>query len=323
MIPISVSDARSNPSDQIAHAVEVLGRSKQRLAVFKTIYRGKKRVKAVNEISSATGLDRIRVLQEGRRLADNQIVKQISAAGITAYEKDPFYTAQKKKILRLAQDPVAFAKLPTKARPQTQLQKVITIRIPKLRIQARSITIDDIDSFSRVTRTLIEPGDYTSMSESRFKNGIAKILGEGGRFKDWGGERNDLFTNRIRISRRRLQAAFAFKGKGTRGILTPRLMGKNGDQIQRLFKTPASVFIVQYWGQVSESVIEQMSEFAKAKSAVEGSIIYYGIIDGDDSNRLLKAYPKAFQRERKNTGQDKQFCLPNQQTQTRKKSRVD
>jgi hypothetical protein len=100
-------------------------------------------------------------------------------------------------------------------------------------------------------------------------------------------------------------------------------MGKNGDQIQRLFKTPASVFIVQYWGQVSESVIEQMSEFAKAKSAVEGSIIYYGIIDGDDSNRLLKAYPKAFQRERKNTGQDKQFCLPNQQTQTRKKSRVD
>lgn len=322
-MPISVSDARSNPSDQIAHVVEVLGRSKQRLAVFKAIYRGKQRVKMVNEISSVTGLDRIRVLQEGRRLADNQIVKQISAAGITAYEKDPFYSAQKKKILRLTQDPVAFAKLPTKTRPQAQLPNVITIRIPKPRIQARSITIDDIDSFNRVTRTRIEPGDYTSMSESRFKSGIAKILGEGGQFKDWGGERNDLYTNRIRISRRRLPAAFAFKGMGTKGILTPRLMGKNGDQIQRLFKTPASVFIVQYWGQMSESVVEQMSEFAKAKSAVEGSLIYYGIIDGDDSNRPLKAYPKAFHGKGRMQVKTNNFRLTSYSTQTRKKSRAD
>jgi hypothetical protein len=134
------------------------------------------------------------------------------------------------------------------------------------------------------------------MSESRFKTGIAKILGERGRFKDWGGERNDLYTNRVRISGRRLQAAFAFKGVGTRGILTPRMMGKNGDQIQRLFKTAAYVFLVQYWGQVAESVVEQMAEFAKAKSAVEGSLVYYGVIDGDDSNRLLKAYPQVFRR---------------------------
>ena len=295
-MPINVSDARSNPSDQIAHAVDVLGRSRQRLAIFKTIYHGKKRVKTVNEIASNTGLDRIRVLQEGKRLADNQIVKQISAAGITAYEKDPFYTAQKKKILRLVRDPVAFSKLPTKTRPQAQLPNEITIRIPRQRIYARSITIDDIDSFSRVKQVRIEPGDYTLMPESQFKSGIAKILGESGRFTDWGGERNDLYTSRVRISGRRFAAAFAFKGMGTRGILTPRLMGKNGDQIQRLFKTAASVFIVQYWGQVSESVVEQMSEFAKAKSAVEGALIYYGIIDGDDSNRLLKAYQKAFRR---------------------------
>jgi hypothetical protein len=134
------------------------------------------------------------------------------------------------------------------------------------------------------------------MAESRFKNGIAKILGEGGKFKDWGGERNDLYTNRVRISGHRLPAAFAFKGMGTRGILTPRLMGKNGDQIQRLFKTTACVFIVQYWGQVAESIVEQMAEFAKAKSATEGSLVFYGVIDGGDSNRLLKAYPKAFQR---------------------------
>jgi hypothetical protein len=295
-VPLSVSDARSNPADQIAHAVEVLGRAKQRIAVFKSVYAGKKRVKTVNEIAAATGLNRIRVLQEGRRLADNQIVKQISAAGMTAYEKDPFYSAQKKKILRLVQDPVAFANFPTKTRPRVSLPKTVTIRIPRSQIRVRYITVDDIDSFFRVRAVRVEPGDYTAIPEARFKAGVATILGESGRFRDWGGERNDLYTNRVRISGRRYPAAFAFKGPGTKGILTPGRMGKNGDQIQRLFKTAASVFVVQYWGQVAESVTEQLEEFAKAKSAVEESTVFFGVVDGDDSNRLLKAYPEAFKR---------------------------
>jgi hypothetical protein len=291
---LSVSDSRSNPKDQIEHAVEVLGHAKQRIAVFNAIYRGKKRIKTVNEIAQATGLKRIRVLQEAKFLADNLIIKPIPIAGLLAYEKDPFYSAQKKKILRYVQDPVAFSSMPTKTRPQIAGQRNATIQIPKVRIRARLITIDDIDSFGRVARIHSEPENYLKMQESRFKNGIARILGEGGRFKDWGGERNDLYTTRVRISGRCMPTAFAFKGKGTRGILTPKKMGKNGDQIQRLFKTPASVFIVQYWGQVHESIVEQMAEFAKAKSAIEGSLVLYGIMDGDDSYRLLEAYPRAF-----------------------------
>jgi len=276
--------------------VEVLGRAKQRIAVFKAVYYGKRRVKSVNDIATATGLDRIRVLQEGKRLSDNQIVRQIRAAGITSYEKDPFYGVQKKKILSLVSDPVAFANFPTKARPRAALPKVVTIEMPRRRIQARYITIDEVDSFARARRARVDPGDYTPIAESRFKAGIAKILHESGRFRDWGGERNDLYTSRVVVSGKRHAAAFAFKGPGTSGTLTPGKMGKNGDQIQRLFKTAASVFIVQYWGQVAESVTEQMEEFAKAKSAVEGTVIYFGVIDGDDSNRLLKAYPKAFKR---------------------------
>jgi hypothetical protein len=295
-MPLSVSDVRSSPSDQIEHAVRVLGRSKQRLKVFKAIYRGKKRAKSVNEIALATGLDRIRVLQEGRRLADNQIVKLVRAAGITIYEKDRFYSGQKEKILRLVQDPVALANLPTKTRPRPIWPKTIStpIRIPSARIHVREITIDEIDSFSRVQRIRVEPGSYVPMPEVQFKRGIAKILGEGGRFRDWGGEQNDLYTNKVRISGWRMQAAFAFKGRGTKGILIPAKMGKNGDQIQRLFKTAASVFLVQYWAQISESVVDQMAEFAKAKSVGTGTLIRYGIIDGDDSNRLIKAYPRAF-----------------------------
>ncbi len=293
-MPLSVSDVRSSPADQIAHVVEVLGRAKQRIAVFKAIYFGKKRLKTVNEIATATGLDRVRVLQEGKRLADNQIVKQIRAAGITAYEKDPFFSAQKQRILRFVQDPTAFAGFPTKARPRAMVPKTVPIQIPRLRIQTRYITVDDIDSFYRVRTIRVEPGEYTAISEARFKTGIARLLGESGHFRDWGGERNDLYSNRVRIAGHRYPAAFAFKGPGTKGILTPGRMGKNGDQIQRLFKTPASVFMVQYWGQVAESVTEQMEEFAKARSAVEGTTVFFGVIDGDDSNRLLKAYPNAF-----------------------------
>ena len=36
----SVTDARSNKNDQIKHAVETIGRSKDRLKVFKAIYKG-------------------------------------------------------------------------------------------------------------------------------------------------------------------------------------------------------------------------------------------------------------------------------------------
>jgi len=57
-------------------------------------------------------------------------------------------------------------------------------------------------------------------------------------------------------------------------------MGHNGDQIQRLFPYPADVFIVQYWNQIDESVVEQMRQFAIAASVKEARRIYFGVIDG-------------------------------------------
>jgi hypothetical protein len=37
-----------------------------------------------------------------------------------------------------------------------------------------------------------------------------------------------------------------------------------------------------------------MEEFAKAKSVAIGDVVYYGVIDGFDSYRLVEAYPDAF-----------------------------
>jgi hypothetical protein len=52
---------------------------------------------------------------------------------------------------------------------------------------------------------------------------------------------------------------------------------------------------VQYWAQIDESVIEQMKTFAAAKSVYEGKIVYYGMIDGQDTRRLIRAYPDCFE----------------------------
>ncbi len=291
---ISVTDIRSNAADQIAHAVQVLGHAKQRITVFRAIYFGKKAAKSVNEIALATGLDRVRVLQEGKRLAANGLVRQIRAAGITSYVKDSFYSANKNRVLQLTQNPVAFAAFPTKARPRNTIPTEITIRIPHQQVRVSFISIDDVDSFSRIRRRKSIPGIYIRIPEAKFKAGIAKILLEKGKFQDWGGERSDLFTTKVRINGKRCPAAFAFKGPGTKGILTPAKMGKHGDQIQRLFRSPAVAFFIQYWGQIDDSINEQMEQFAKARSVTTGLNIFYCVIDGDDSCRLIEAYPNAF-----------------------------
>ena len=100
-----VTDVRSNPNEQIDHAVEVIGRSNIRLDVFKAIYRGKKKRKTAIEIAEQTNLTVKQVLTAGKRLADNSIVSQSKVDGRTAYEKDSFFGVQRDKILALLRNP--------------------------------------------------------------------------------------------------------------------------------------------------------------------------------------------------------------------------
>jgi predicted mannosyl-3-phosphoglycerate phosphatase (HAD superfamily) len=84
------------------------------------------------------------------------------------------------------------------------------------------------------------------------------------------------------------------KGKGMKGIMIPGKMGKRGDQVQRLFRSSAEVFLVQYWSQIDESTVELMTNLARSKSAADMKKIYYGVIDGQDTMRLIRAYPECF-----------------------------
>ena len=289
---IDVSDVRSNPQDQIAHASRVIGNSERCRKVFSAIYRGKKKIKTVSEVERIADLDRMTVLQEAGKLCNNDIVKKTKIGKELAYEKYPFYTQNKDRVLRLAGNKEALDKFPTKTNPNVK-GATISLVFPKSMTNAAQITIDDIESFSKV-KGLSASQSPTPLDEKKFKEGIQKILGEQGNFQDWGGETDDLFSTRLLINGERKNVSFGFKGKGTTGVLTPKKMGKNADQVQRLFRTSADVFLVQYWDRIDESIIEQLKSFAIAKSACEGRRIYFGIIDGQDTVRIKEAYPECF-----------------------------
>jgi hypothetical protein len=211
----------------------------------------------------------------------------------TAYEKIDFFQSNKRRILSLAASPAKLARFPTKRNPVPI--RALHIRVFGQRAQTRHVTVDDIDSFRKlrgVRNAVSEIGD--DYSEQDFKLGMQRIIGEGGRFKDWGGEVADLFTTKCRLDGRRRPVALALKGPGTKGKLTPGKMGKNGDQVQRLFEAPAEAFLVQYCRQIEPSVLTQMKQLAIVKSLMTGTRIFYGVIDGNDSRRLVTAYPHAF-----------------------------
>jgi hypothetical protein len=288
---IEVSDSLSNTEEQIERAAKIVGRGERR-RVFEAIYHHKAKVKTVGEIAHKTELSRLRVLQEGRHLSRKGIVRQTKKDRDTAYEMIGFFHANKREILRFAADPKKLAKLPTKRRLGAMVPKFVTISSAGANVHR--ITIDDIRSFAKIKGVNGAESLNPSLTEAQFKRGVQAIIGEPGQFKDWGGEKSDLYTTRIRIKAKRLAVAFAFKGPGEKGKLVPGRMGKNGDQAQRLFQEDADIFLVQHWREIDPSVIELMRNLAVAKAVTTGKCVWYGVIDGKDSQRLYLAYPTCF-----------------------------
>jgi hypothetical protein len=290
-----VTDSLSNTEEQIERAAKTIGRSKVRREVFDAIYHHKAPVKTVGEIAKRTGFTRMRVLQAGGYLARRHLAQQTKKDNDTAYRKIDFFHSHKRQILGLAGSPEKLAKLPTKRRVVVTLPR--TVAIPSAGAKAYRITVDDIDSFAKVKKIKFAGSLPASLSDAQFKRGVQGILGEPGQFKDWGGETSDLYSTRLRMNGKRVAAAFGFKGPGEKRALVPGRMGKNGDQMQRLFQEEADLFLVQHWRDIKPSVIELMRSLAVAKSVTTGKRVWYG-------ERLRQAYPSKFERKaRKRIGQ--------------------
>jgi len=251
-----VYDARSNANEQIVHAATIIGRSKRCYMVFEAIYRGKKAIKSVKYIESMiSSMNNVEVLQQGKKLASNGIVEQVKIKEEgTGYKKDRFYSQHYRKILSIAGKKEKIKKIPTKRNSGNTVNIINKATIKKF-VNVSQVTVDDIDNFAKVKNIKKASIKIIPIYEKPFKEGIKRIIGEAGKFTDWGGEKNDLFSTRLKIKGKRYPCAFAFKGKGKTGVLTPNKMGKNGDQIQRLFNSQADVFIVQYYDNIDESII--------------------------------------------------------------------
>jgi hypothetical protein len=297
----AVTDFLSNTNEQLAEVAKAIGRNVARQAVFNAIYYHKSPAKSVSEIVDRTHLTRKRVLTEGRYLATKAIVNETRKDGERAYEKIDSFHAHKKQILKLAASPSKRAALPTKRSATVTVPRTVTIRTTGAKVDR--LTIDDIDTFSKVRRVKSSQTLSPAISETQFKNGVQAIIGEPGVFKDWGGERSDLYSTRIYMSGKRRAAAFAFKGPGLKTKLVPGKMGKNGDQAQRLFQEEADAFLVQHWREIDPSVVDLMRSLAVAKSALTRKKVWYGIIDGSDSQRLLLAYPASFAKRQRTSTQ--------------------
>jgi hypothetical protein len=67
-------------------------------------------------------------------------------------------------------------------------------------------------------------------------------------------------------------------------------LGTRGDQVIRLFNEPAKIYFLQCNGRIDSQVYDMMKTYAEKKAREEE--IFYCIIDGVDTARVLRAYDK-------------------------------
>lgn len=291
-----VSDFGSNVNENLETWGKALGRSQNRRKIFDLIYSKQKKRWTAREIVTATEIALVTVMHETKKLSANALLHETRGSGRIVYEKDARVQHNKRAIVRYADSPSKRNALPTKRRPATTQR--LSLQVSANRGRARAISIDDVDSFRKVRTVTADRFLDDDVSESEFRDGVKTILGELGHFADWGGEQHDLFSTKLRINGKRYTAAFAFKGPGTRGVLTPGKCGKNGDQIQRLLESPAAVFFFQYNRQIAPTVLSQMKTHAALHSIHTRQEIFYGVINGEDSLRIVTAYQTAFPKTR-------------------------
>jgi len=154
------------------------------------------------------------------------------------------------------------------------------------------VHVDQIDSFETVTN--VRPGARTDLEilrtipELDVKGAFAEIVGEPIVPKDWAGETSDLFTTHLQLGGRRVSTAFMFKGPARFHPMKVADLGKNGDQIQRLFREPADLIVVQHCHQIDPTVRWLLRSLCNQVGSSKNCCA----IDGTDTLRILRAYRK-------------------------------
>lgn len=267
-----VSNPSADSAEKVEHAAKILRASKHAKNVFKLVYRGKRGYKTVDDMRQEIRGFNTNTYVAANRLAAENILEKKRHQRRDVYYKISFYTHNRDRILRLSENSKRLKLYPTKRKTSVNYGKTTFIFHTKPQVQ--QLSVDDFDSFKNVRS--ISSGNLVSvkkMAERKINRGICNILTQGEK-KDWGGERNDIFSTRVKINGKRTVSSFALKGKGTKGTLTPKKMGKNGDQISRLFEGTAVVHFVVHNDSIQESILDLMQTHAIRKSIETGKKIF-------------------------------------------------
>jgi hypothetical protein len=151
---------------------------------------------------------------------------------------------------------------------------------------------EDIDQFANMKGVAVGSTDewQTAMSEvpeAAVKAAFASLLLEPTK-KDWGGETDDHFSGNVNVGNRRRTAAFLLKGPTSFREMTLEMMGKRADQLVRLTRTSADIYVVQHSHLIGDAVRETL----RALTVYPGGTKKYCLIDGIATYRILKAYGK-------------------------------
>lgn|GEM_PF-792613 len=128
----------------------------------------------------------------------------------------------------------------------------------------------------------------TMVPELVIKELICRLLGEYSVPSDWGGEECDVLSANLVVDGHRHTGAFLLKGPARFHPMKPTDLGKNGDQLYRLFNIPAQIYVVQHCHNIGAAVRKQAEAFALARSFIAPCKIVF--IDGLTTARLLRAH---------------------------------
>lgn len=156
------------------------------------------------------------------------------------------------------------------------------------------IAIDDIDSFCRAAEvpasTVVAISRPLELPEREVKRLVAEIIGEPYAGADWGGEADDLSSDRVLLGSKRVPTSFIFKGPAKPGTLTLATLGRNGDQLDRMLEQPADLFVVQHCNAVSAAVRRHLRRGIIALRATGNKRAVGSVWDGSDCARLFAAH---------------------------------
>ncbi|HCX85996.1 MAG TPA: hypothetical protein DHV14_12860 [Micrococcales bacterium] len=115
--------------------------------------------------------------------------------------------------------------------------------------ESREVHPSQVDNFSPVEwGDRISPGDLNAVAgapEADVKRAIAALLNEFDVPPDWGGERSDIYSLKVRVGGVPLSSSWLLKGKSVKRKMTVADLGKNGDQMDRLASEQSRLLVVQ------------------------------------------------------------------------------